>query len=75
MQRDALKKAQADGEATGMAKGKAEGIEEGRIAERNTMMLNAHKSGLPPALIANLLGMDEAQVSALLRTLLPGADV
>ena len=77
MQRGSLEKAQADGMAQGIAEGEArglkEGLEQGRRAERNAMLLNAHQSGLPPALIASLLGMDEAQVIAQLHILLPGA--
>ena len=62
MQRGSLEKAQADG--------LAQGLEQGRKAERNAVLLSAHQSGLPPALIANLLGLDEAQVIEQLRILL-----
>ena len=57
LQRDSLTKARKDG------------VEEGRLAERLAMIRNAHRNGLSPQLIANLVGLSEAEVTQLLQSL------
>ncbi len=52
----------------GIAKGIEQGIEQGRLAAHKAVILNAHRSGLSPQLIANLVGLSEAEVTQLLHS-------
>ncbi|MFZ4626217.1 MAG: Rpn family recombination-promoting nuclease/putative transposase, partial [Rhodoferax sp.] len=69
LQRDSLTKARSDGEQAGLAKGIEQGIEQGRLSERSAVIRNAHQSGLPPKLIASLVGLSEAELLAVLQAL------
>ncbi|MBV5297218.1 MAG: PD-(D/E)XK nuclease family transposase [Rhodoferax sp.] len=69
LQRDSLTKARSDGEQAGLAKGIEQGIEQGRLAERHAVIRKAHQSGLPPQLIASLVGLSEAELIAQLQGL------
>ncbi len=60
LQRDSLTKARKDGVN--------EGIEQGRLAAHQAVILNAHRNGLSPQLIANLVGLSEAEVTQLLQS-------
>jgi len=44
---------------------------QGRLAAHKAVILNAHRNGLPSQLIANLIGLSEAEVIQLLQ----GSDV
>ena len=57
LQRDSLTKARKDG------------VEEGRLAAHKAVIFNAHRNGLSPQLIANLVGLSEAEVTQLLQSL------
>ena len=72
LQRDALTKAQNDGEQLGLVKGieigKGQGIEigveQGRQAERQALIAQAQRNGLPLSVIAALFNMTEAELLA-----------
>ena len=81
LQRDSLTKARSDGEQEGLAKGIEQGIgigiergieqgmERGRLAERNALICQAHRSGLSPQLIASLVGLSEPELTTQLLAL------
>jgi len=69
LQRDALTKAQNDGEQIGLAKGIEIGVEQGRLAERNALIVQMHRAGLASHFIASLVGLTEAELLVQLQEL------
>ncbi|MCF8169189.1 MAG: Rpn family recombination-promoting nuclease/putative transposase [Rhodoferax sp.] len=81
LQRSSIEKAWEDGEQSGISKGFEKGIEQGieqgiergieqgREDQRNAVIAQAHRNGLSPALIASLVGLDEAAVREQIKVL------
>jgi len=65
IQRLALMKADTDG----FSRGIEQGIEQGKIEERNKLIVKAYRNGTPTTIIGSFVDMSEAEVIDFLRTL------
>lgn len=64
IQRLALMKADTDG----FSRGIEQGIEQGKIEERNKLIVKAYRNGTPTTIIGSFVDMSEAEVIDFLRT-------
>jgi len=55
------------GKAEGMNEGEAIGLEKGRVEEKETVVLNAHKAGCSFELISSITGLPSAQITEILK--------
>ena len=67
IQKNSIEKAKREGREEGRQEGRQEGVEEGRRQEREQLIINAYRDGMPTNIIGSFVGMSEEDVVQFLR--------